>query len=109
MKMKHLLPVIFVILLSCQTGYALQCYTCDVGLCDTNSTIVTCQSGAVCGKLTSSGYSAKVCAPTSICDTTVSGIRTYCCSTDLCNSAVSAKVSFVTVIAALVALRMTKQ
>ncbi|CAH2314374.1 Hypothetical predicted protein [Pelobates cultripes] len=103
--MKHLLAVLFVILLSCQTGHALQCYTCALGNCVTS----TCPSGQVCGKVVSSFGTVKVCLSQDTCGVSEQGIATYCCSTDLCNSAVSAKMSFVTVIAALVALWVTKQ
>ncbi|CAH2314370.1 Hypothetical predicted protein [Pelobates cultripes] len=36
----------------------------------------------------------KDCVPTIICGASIEGIKTHCCYSDLCNSAVSARMSF---------------
>ncbi|XP_063287500.1 CD59 glycoprotein-like [Pelobates fuscus] len=96
---------IFFILLSCQIGNSLRCYACVEDEC----TITTCFAGQACGKTVTNGLHAKMCVPQQICDFSVNEVKTYCCHSDLCNSAVSARMSFVTVIAALVALWVNMQ
>ncbi|XP_053328520.1 alpha-neurotoxin homolog 1-like [Spea bombifrons] len=102
--MKGLVTISLLVLLSCQIGYSLRCYVCAHDNCQQ----MTCLDGQVCGKVTANGVTAKSCVPANTCDNSIDGVKAYCCSTDLCNSAVSTRMSFGTIIAVLVVFWVTK-
>ncbi|XP_053545137.1 sperm acrosome membrane-associated protein 4 [Bombina bombina] len=117
--MNSLLIAVFV-LLSCHIGHTLDCYSCDYGTCLFPSTI-SCTGTQVCLTETSSltdllKMKKKGCIDLLSCNSDSSvthlGIsvktRTSCCMTNLCNSAVTPRVSVVTGIAAVVALCFAK-
>ncbi|CAH2314371.1 Hypothetical predicted protein [Pelobates cultripes] len=92
--MKSLFTVFF-ILTSCQIGNSLICYKCDEsGHTCANLSVTNCYSGEACGQVTYQNYVLKDCVPTIICGASIEGIKTHCCYSDLCNSAVSARMSF---------------
>ncbi|KAM5146439.1 uncharacterized protein ACMZJ9_013649 [Mantella aurantiaca] len=109
------------LLLSCHIGHAINCYSCEYGLCLTPSTD-SCSFGQVCGTETAkdnAGFlNLKKKGCTSLTDCLGESSVTYlgytvtttrsCCITNLCNSAVSPKVSIVTGVAAMVAFLFTK-
>ncbi|XP_063289321.1 CD59 glycoprotein-like [Pelobates fuscus] len=117
--MKTLVTVLLFVLWSFQLGHSLECFSCTTGFC-------LIPSKTACGLLescisytyTAAGLSLKKkgCGNSTECDTddfetnvgAIMKTRHYCCDTDLCNSAITSRLSAVTGIAVLVALWLFK-
>ncbi|XP_063289320.1 sperm acrosome membrane-associated protein 4 [Pelobates fuscus] len=117
--MKTLITGLFFVLLSFHLAHSLECYQCDYGTC-------LIKSKVNCGPLESCvTYSATVagitlrkrgCATPTQCITesseTYTGVTVKttpsCCISELCNSAITPRLSAVTGIAVLVALWFAK-
>nr|DBA20543.1 TPA: hypothetical protein GDO54_017308 [Pyxicephalus adspersus] len=120
MKMNCVITLVL-LLLSCHIGHTLDCYSCDYGICIAPSK-ESCSFGQVCATETAkdnTGFlNLKKKGCTSLTDCLSESSVTYlgytvtttrsCCITNLCNSAVTPKVSVVTGVAAIVAFLLTK-
>ncbi|OCT67908.1 lymphocyte antigen 6 complex locus protein G6d-like [Xenopus laevis] len=120
MQTKNLIAVFFFLLLSFEQGYTLQCHSCAYGTCKIATIKKTCGITEQCGTMTvhigQLPSTRKDCIESSNCfkntSDTYAGVTVTvnpsCCSTDLCNSAVTQSLAVVTGIAALVALWLAK-
>ncbi|CAH2314367.1 Hypothetical predicted protein [Pelobates cultripes] len=117
--MKTFMTVLIFVILSSHLGHSLECYQCDYGTCLVPSK-TTCGLLESCVTYTSTaaGVSLKKkgCVSPTQCFTESS--ETYlgltvkttpsCCITNLCNSAITPRLSAVTGIAVLVSLWLVK-
>ncbi|XP_044124247.1 lymphocyte antigen 6C1-like [Bufo gargarizans] len=104
MEITHLLSLSVLILLSIQTVNCLKCSTCNDTKCDTYKP-VTCPEipGAACQtvsfKMGDGKRVSKGCSTHELCEVkppiVPQGVefKTDCCATDLCNSAITTKMS----------------
>ncbi|XP_040261795.1 lymphocyte antigen 6C1-like isoform X1 [Bufo bufo] len=104
MEITHLLSLSVFILLSIQTVNCLQCYTCNDAKCEMSKP-VTCPeiSRAECQsisfKMGDVNRVLKGCSQRDLCNVkppiVPPGVefKTHCCDTDLCNSAITTKMS----------------
>ncbi|XP_063791812.1 sperm acrosome membrane-associated protein 4 [Pseudophryne corroboree] len=117
--MKGCVITCVLLLLSSHIGHAMECYSCDYGIC-LFPTKETCGLLQICGTETAKtgnlNLRKKGCLGPTECLTessvtymgvTVTTTRS-CCVTNLCNSAVTPKVSFITGIAAMLAVLLPK-
>ncbi|KAM4696437.1 uncharacterized protein WCC33_015198 [Rhinophrynus dorsalis] len=119
MKGQGLMAIVFLLLLSCQIGHALECYKCEYGTCLLPAK-TTCGLLEICVTETAKvGYvnlKKRGCTSPANCltDSTVTyaGIAVTtspsCCLTDLCNSAAKSRVSVFTCLSALMAFVLAK-
>ncbi|XP_053545140.1 lymphocyte antigen 6 complex locus protein G6d [Bombina bombina] len=117
--MKTILIAAFAVLMNCQIGSALECYSCDYGTC-LFPTTTTCGLLEVCATQTSGSdflnLKKRGCINPLNCmkEYTESyggvSVKTTasCCITNLCNSAVSPRMTLYTLILPLVALWLAK-
>ncbi|KAM4642668.1 uncharacterized protein O3C94_016970 [Discoglossus pictus] len=117
--MKTLITSLLIVLLACQMGHTLDCYTCEYGIClipiktscGLLEVCVTETSGSEYINLKRKGcispfYCLKESSQ-SYAGITVTTTAT-CCITNLCNSAASSKMSLVTCLSALAAILLAK-
>ncbi|KAM3911788.1 uncharacterized protein RB166_020323 [Leptodactylus fuscus] len=105
MQITRLLLLAILIVFSFQTAYSLNCYYCEDPQCNKQTT-QPCPSGYTClaAKVTvgSNKMQVKSCSPPEMCNMPPaiappgSSYSQSCCSTDLCNSAVTTKMSLLT-------------
>ncbi|XP_069602594.1 lymphocyte antigen 6D-like [Ranitomeya imitator] len=104
MEAKHLLYLTILILSSSQTVTSLQCYVCTDTSCNSQHTM-PCSAGYRCLLLSFTyeniHFTVKGCSPPSTCSLPPSYVPSgasytqRCCDTDLCNSAITNKMSIV--------------
>lgn len=121
MKMYGVVAMVLLVLLGCHLGHAIDCYSCDYGVCILPSK-ESCSFGQVCGTETAKDNSGllnlkkKGCTSLTDCltESSVSYLgyqvttKRSCCVTSLCNSAATPKVSIVTGVASVIAFLFAK-
>ncbi|XP_063289322.1 lymphocyte antigen 6 complex locus protein G6d-like [Pelobates fuscus] len=116
MKGNNIIAVFLALLLSCQIGHTLDCYTCEYGIC-LLPIKKTCGTFEVCVTETSKlggvvNMKSKGCMNPFNCMTdssvSIGGITMTtspsCCFSSLCNAAVTPRVSIISAMAAILSL-----
>ncbi|KAG8552833.1 hypothetical protein GDO81_003099 [Engystomops pustulosus] len=111
MKLTHPLSLTILIVLSFQTANSRDCYICKTPKCDALST-TTCGGRSVCFSVDYNNGNGKIivkgCTTQALCSQPLpfvpsgSSFNQRCCDAQLCNSAITNKISLLT--AGLVAL-----